>query len=258
MRAWIAASILFFAYVVAVAPLVRGLSGRRRALATAGSCGGLLICAATHFQPYSTALHDWIVPPVLFLIGYWSSGLLFAAPMPRAEAALEGLDRALRVDHMAAAAPRWMAELLELAYGGVYPLIPIALAVHVLGTSAPDPERFWTVILVTDYVCFAFLPWVQTRPPRAFRAADPWRSRVRRVNLRLLGKASIHVNTFPSGHAAEAVAAALLVIGAPSAWIAYISISAVLISAGAVLGRYHYAADALTGWVVAVCVWMLV
>jgi len=29
------------------------------------------------------------------------------------------------------------------------------------------------------------------------------------------------------------------------------------ISAGAVLGRYHYAADAIAGWIVAVVVWWL-
>jgi len=30
----------------------------------------------------------------------------------------------------------------------------------------------------------------------------------------------------------------------------------VLVSAGAVLGRYHYAADAVAGWVVAAAVWV--
>jgi membrane-associated phospholipid phosphatase len=121
----------------------------------------------------------------------------------------------------------------------------------------PDPERFWTVILVTDYVCFGFLPWVQTRPPRALRNGDPWRSRVRKFNLRLLGAASIQANTFPSGHAAEAFAAALLVVGAPWPWVAYVGVSALLVSAGTVLGRYHYAADALAGWAVAAFVWIL-
>jgi membrane-associated phospholipid phosphatase len=113
------------------------------------------------------------------------------------------------------------------------------------------------VILVTDYVCFAFLPWVQTRPPRALRNGDPWRSRVRRFNLRLLGAASIQANTFPSGHAAEAFAATLLVVGAPWPWVAYVGVSALLVSAGTVLGRYHYAADALAGWAVAAFVWIL-
>jgi len=35
-------------------------------------------------------------------------------------------------------------------------------------------------------------------------------------------------------------------------------VSALAISAGAVLGRYHYALDALAGWLVAVVVWLVV
>jgi hypothetical protein len=257
MRDWITASILFFAYVTVVAPLVRGLAGRRRTLAMAGSLAGLLLTAVAHLRPHSPVLHDWLIPPVLLLMAYWSSGLLFAAPMPRAEHMLDAVDRGLDVDALAAVAPRWVAELLELAYLGVYPLIPLAFAVHLLGTGNPDPERFWTVVLVTDFICFAFLPWVQTRPPRALRPGEPWRSRVRRLNLRLLGKTSIQVNTFPSGHTAEALAAWLLVLGAPWPWVWYVGMSAVMISAGAVLGRYHYVADAVAGWAVAAIVWIL-
>jgi membrane-associated phospholipid phosphatase len=36
------------------------------------------------------------------------------------------------------------------------------------------------------------------------------------------------------------------------------SLMALAISAGAVLGRYHYAADVLAGWLVALVVWLLV
>jgi PAP2 superfamily len=255
MLEWIAASIAFFLYVMVAAPLVRGLQARRRRLATAGSAAGLVIALAAHVQPHTAVLHDWIVPPALLLLAYWSSGLLFAAPMPRAECALVQLDRVLAIDRAAAAMPRWAAELLELAYISVYPLIPVALAIHLFATAAPDPERFWTVILVTDFVCFAFLPWIQTRPPRAVLTPDPWIARLRRINLRVLGRTSIQVNTFPSGHAAEALAAALLVIGAPWPWVVYVAINAALISAGAVFGRYHYAADAIAGWMVALGVW---
>ena len=45
---------------------------------------------------------------------------------------------------------RWLAEILEFAYAGVYPLIPIALALHLAYSPAPDADRFWTVVLVTD------------------------------------------------------------------------------------------------------------
>ena len=80
---------------------------------------------------------------------------------------------------------------------------------------------------------------------------------MRRFNLRLLGSTSIQANTFPSGHAAEGVAAALLVLAAPWPISAAVAVAALLVSAGAVLGRYHYAADAFAGWAVALVVWMV-
>jgi hypothetical protein len=258
MLGWIRASAAFFLYVILAVPFVRGLPRRRRLLAAAGSIAGLVVAIAATAQTPTKALHDWILPPSLLLIAYWTSGLLFAAPMPGVERALEAFDRSLNVDRWAARMPSGLTELLELSYLGIYPLVPIALAIHLFATPSPDPERFWTVILVTDFVCFAFLPWIHTRPPRAFRTGDPWISSLRRLNLRLLGKTSIQVNTFPSGHAAEAVAATLLVADAPWPLIASVAVSAVLVSVGAVLGRYHYAADALLGWIVAVAVWSVI
>jgi len=256
MPGWIAASAVFFFYVIAVSPIVPRLPRRARAMAMAGSLAGLAITAAAHLTPPHPILHDWLVPPALLLLAYWTSGLLFAAPMPRVEAALSAVDRWLEIDPAARATPRWLTQVLELAYVGVYPLVPIALVIHLASAEQPDPDRFWTVILVTDFICFACLPWIQTRPPRALTTAQPWNTATRRLNVRLLGKTGIQANTFPSGHAAEAVAAALLVATAPWPIAAAVAVAALLVSAGAVLGRYHYAADALAGWAVAVVVWV--
>lgn len=258
MGLWLAASAVYFVYVAVVAAGLRTLPRRARAralaLAAAGFAGAVL-AGRTELHPL---LRDWILPPLLLLLGYWTTGSLFVAPMPRAERALTAFDRALGVRRAAAALPRWAAELLEFAYAGVYPVIPIALVIHLIFAERPDPGRFWAVILVTDYVCFGMLPWVQTRPPRALEPDDPWRSSFRRFNLRLLGTASIHANTFPSGHAAEALAAALLALDAPWPIVAWMFVNAVAISAGAVLGRYHFGADALAGWAVALAVWLAV
>lgn len=258
MPGWTAAGSLFFAYVMVVSALLRGMPARRRTLSAAAAAAGLLLVWTTALAAGRPVLYDWLLPPSVLLVAYWTSGLLFVRPMPGAERALERVDRLLRIDAMAAASPRWLAELLELAYVGVYPLIPIALAIHVLWSPEPDPDRFWTVILVTDFICFACLPWIQTRPPRALRNVDPWVASVRRLNMKLVGRASIQVNTFPSGHAAEALAAALLVSGASTAILVSMLLVAVLISAGAVFGRYHYAADAIAGWIVAMGVWAAV
>ena len=94
-------------------------------------------------------------------------------------------------------------------------------------------------------------PWPTGDAP----TGEPWRSTIRAFNLRIAGSASIGVNTFPSGHAAEALAAALLVLDAPLPVVTVMFLNALAISAGAVLGRYHYAADALSGWLVALAVW---
>jgi membrane-associated phospholipid phosphatase len=208
---------------------------------------------APHWPP----AHEWLLPPALLLIGYWTSGLLFIAPIHWQERALLGWDRWLRVSETACRVPPWMATALEIAYVGVYPLVAIALIFHLLLSPDPDAVRFWTVVLVTDYLCFGFLPWIQTRPPRALEGVEPWQVPIRRFNVGLLGATSIQVNTFPSGHAAEALAAALLVLDTPLPAILFMGGAALAVSAGAVLGRYHYAADAVTGWLVALAVWWI-
>jgi membrane-associated phospholipid phosphatase len=256
MPAWQPATAAFFIYVGAVAVLMRGLDASKRRLALAGAAAGLAVAAGASVARHPL-LQDWLIPPLALLIGYWTSGLLFVAPMPRIERSLQAIDRALEIRRTAAAVPTALAEILECSYAAVYLVIPIALAIHLVATNGADADRFWTVILVTDYVCFGMLPWIQTRPPRALEPEPPWRARFRAVNLRLLGTMSIQANTFPSGHAAEALAAALLVIGAGPLAVSALLVMAVAISAGAVLGRYHYATDAFAGWAVAAIVWLL-
>jgi membrane-associated phospholipid phosphatase len=194
----------------------------------------------------------------LLLLAYWTTGLLFVAPMRRIERAFACFDRLVRIRTLGDRTPNGVAEFLEFAYAAVFALIPIALALHLNLSPRPDTVRFWTVILVTDFICFATLPWIQTRPPRALESGEPWPSSFRAFNLRWLGNASIQVNTFPSGHAAEALAAALLVSNLQAGIFIWMLFNAAAVSAGAVFGRYHYAIDALAGWFVATAVWLAV
>lgn len=255
MQLWQLASGAFFLYVVLIV-LWRGGDRPRDRKAIAGAGAGLLLTLVSALVELSLAA-TWIWPPLLLLIAYWSSGLLFVAPSPRQEAGLRWLDDRVGIREVANRTPRAVAEILEAAYAGVYLLIPLALLVRIWFLPPADPDRFWSIVLITDYVCFGVLPWVQTRPPRALDAGDPWPSALRAFNLRLLGATSIQVNTFPSGHAAEALAAALLVLGAPPGIVAMMFAAALAVSAGAVVGRYHYLADALAGWAVAVGVFVL-
>lgn len=253
MLSWELSSALFFAYVGSVALALRGIDRGVRLRVLGGAFLGVALDLGAAALPPQSFGRTWVLPPLLLLCAYWTSGGLFVAPMPRIEYLLNRADALFRIDEIAVRTPRAIAEGLECAYSCVYAVIPIALYVALTGGTAAD--HFWSVVLVTDYICFACLPWVQTRPPRAFRLADPWRSSWRTLNLRILNASSIQVNTFPSGHAAEALAAALLVSGASVPVVVAMSIAALGISAGAVLGRYHYALDAFSGWLVAAVVY---
>jgi membrane-associated phospholipid phosphatase len=256
MRPWQIASFTFFLYIllVVVATGRTGPSAARGALAGVGA--GLFVVLASIIFNDSWLLQNWLLPPMGLLIAYWASGLLFVAPNARQERALMWLDDRLAIRDIARRTPRIVADVLEAAYVGVYPLVLLGLVVHLTWSAQPDASRFWAVVLITDFICFGGLPWVQTRPPRALEPEEPWSSSLRRFNLRLLGATSIQVNTFPSGHAAEAVAAALLTLDAPWPVALFMWTAALAVSAGAVLGRYHYAADALTGWLVAAMVFV--
>ena len=258
MELWQTAGVVFFVYVILVVrirPPGPGPTAVGRVLA--GAIIGLLLLFASTIATQSLVLKHWIWPPAVLLVAYWTSGLLFVAPNVSQERALCWLDDRLAIRDVSRRTPRAVAEVLEAAYAGVYLLIPLALLINFRYSPSPDPGTFWSVVLITDFVCFGVLPWVQTRPPRALEDAEPWASSLRRFNLRVLGATSIQVNTFPSGHAAEGLAAALLVLAAPAGIVFAMLFAALAVSAGAVLGRYHYLADALAGWVVAVMVYLL-
>ena len=256
MPIWVLASVPYFVYILALAAFFPGVPGLSRLRAAGCSAAGLLAALLAAYTDVFW-LHSVVLPPTVLLIAYRASGFLWRGPMFAIEAGLASADRALGIPAMSRRTPRWLAEFLEFAYAGVYPLIPIALVLHLVFSPEPDADRFWTVVLVTDYVCFGMLPLLQTRPPRNLEGEPPWRASLRKLNLNILNKASIGMNTVPSGHAAEALAAALLVTGAPPRVVAGMFFFALSISAGAVFGRYHYAIDAAAGWVVATVVWAI-
>jgi membrane-associated phospholipid phosphatase len=70
-----------------------------------------------------------------------------------------------------------------------------------------------------------------------------------------VNRASIQVNTLPSGHAAGALATALAVgTIMPFAGIVFL-LAALLISIATVMGRYHYVVDTVLGVLVALAAW---
>lgn len=207
------------------------------------------------------ALRDWM-PVAQILFAYWVSGAFVGPAMPRAEAWLARADRRLfegwGLGALVTRVPRAVLELLELSYLSVYIVIPLGFGIVWFGASAPDAHRYWNVVVAAEVACYVTLPWICTRPPRALHLHDDIDRRtvaLRRLNLFILDRGSIQANTVPSGHAAGALATALMV-GEYLPWAGIaLGVLAAGIVAGSVVGRYHYATDSALGAAVAITAW---
>ena len=262
---WESIAIGYFTYLLIVALIGRRFSkARTRAFAGTAICAVVLGAQASpgiglRLHPLAFGL---VVPLAVLLGGYWLSGSFFVSPMRRVEEWLmAGDDRFLRRPGILAAyhaGPRAVREFFETAYVLVYAVIPAGVVTLALGGHADAIPRFWTVVLLAEFVSYGTMPWLQTRSPRVLEsppsAVQP-EPAIRRLNASILSRGSIQANTVPSGHAAGAVATALVVADAmPVAGIVFLVIAAAIVAA-TVLGRYHYLVDSLLGIVVAVGAW---
>ncbi len=198
------------------------------------------------------------MPLVYLLAGYWLPALIVRKPNLRFEQRLLNVDRRLfgsgGLARFERRAPRAVVEYLEVAYLLCYAVVPAGyLCLRLAGHGAGAIDRFWSVVLLAAFLCYGLLPWIPTRAPRAIEPPrDAARSRIRDMNLAVLNRASVQWNTFPSGHTAASLATALAVGREMPLAGVVLGILAVSIAAGSVVGRYHYAADAIVGAVVAV------
>src|SRR5262245_25581912 len=135
---WHAAAYGFFLYAAVLALAMRGLTSRRRTGALIGAGAGVLWTTAAIVAPTGSIARDWLLPPAVLLTAYWASGCLFVAPQASVERVFMAVDRALHVRESALRTPRWLTWCLELAYCGVYALIPAALALNLLLSANPD------------------------------------------------------------------------------------------------------------------------
>lgn len=240
--------VAYFAYLAVLAFSSRVPPRPRfRAVATAVLIIAVVLVLASLATP---VWRDWM-PFVFVLFGYWTPGLLVTGTNRRFEQRLLAIDHRLLGQDSAAIEQRMsrrVTHVLELAYLFCYPMIPLGLASLYAAGLRGESDRFWTAVFIAVFGCYGVLPLLPTRPPRAIeRERAETSGAVRRLNLKVLGVASIQLNTFPSGHAAASVATAL-VVGArlPSVGLA-LGLLALGITIGSVVGRYHYAADAVTG-----------
>ncbi len=234
----------YFGYLAALAVARRKV--RPAVLAMAA-----LVCIFTVGMPH-------VMPFLYLLSGYWLPALLVREPNRAFEQRLLGVDRTLFGSHglqrFEQRTPRVLIEYLELAYLLCYAVVPAGFACLLLaGYSAGALDTFWSVVLLAAFGCYGVLPWLPTRAPRAIESPGrEMRSSIRKMNLAVLNRASVQWNTFPSGHTAASLATALAVgMHMPLAGVV-LGIVAVSIAAGSVVGRYHYAADAIIGAAVAV------
>jgi len=244
--------VTYLAVVAAIAPRFRRARGP--VFAAAFAAWTIWAMARDTTQPLTIQI---LLPAGCLLGGYWLSGLFFVGPMAR-------LERwRLRIDERSGMSriewPRVVRDYFELAYALVYAVVPAGALTLAFGGHAAAVPRFWSVVLLAEFLSYGMLPWVQTRPPRAIESAKDRSSSappLRQFNLAVLGRASIQANTLPSGHAAGAVAAALAVATVmPTAALAFFAL-AVSIAIATVIGRYHYIVDSALGVVVAVGAWL--
>lgn len=248
----------YFTYLAFAAWRARAPAGQRwRVIAVAAAIISLVLTLTlVPSGPTIATLRDWL-PATYILVGYWLPAFLIRAPHLTLERWLLALDNRLLLRRgvwlWLERAPRVWLEYLELSYLLCYPLVPAAFAILYFSGGLEHTDRFWTAVLLAVYSCYGLLPWLPTRAPRSLDGSSGLcGSRIRALNLRVLQHGSVTWNTFPSGHAAGGVAAALSVmVELPIVGVALLFV-AISIMIGSVLGRYHYAADAVAGAAVAI------
>ena len=257
---WIVAGYLL--YVLGVAWGLRIAAGRRTIVTAVVMADAVVLVGLSFAETgFPRIVRDW-TPALQILVAYWLSGAFLRQPMPRAEAALLAADDVLfgrlGADWFVRCAPRWVLEYLELTYLTVYAVVPLGFAVVYTWAPRSTVDPYWTVVLVAELACYGMLPWIETRPPRALGHHMAITTRdltIRRWNMRVLGAGSVGANTVPSGHAAGAIATALAAGTLVPAALLPLLVLALSITAASVLGRYHYALDAVLGVAVALAAW---
>jgi PAP2 superfamily len=240
----------FLVFGVAALFLTRVRPGWRRSLVLALVGALIVVCGrvfAREWAPLGT-VGDWW--PVLAIpVAYWVPAPLAGVPNEALERRLMafdlGLGRLLAPDGV----PPFIDRLLEAAYLMVYPMVPIGLVAVLASAGSAPVGRYWQTVLLAVLPCYALLPVLTTRPPRAVEAQDRRRDAkaLRDANLRFMDLFSNHWNTVPSAHASGAVAVAVEVARAGSPLAPAFALLALGIATATVRGRYHYAVDTVAG-----------
>src|ERR1043166_7206924 len=102
--------------------------------------------------------------------------------------------------------------LLEGAYLSVYVIAPMMIASLYALRRRGEADRLWTALLLGLMLAYIQFPFWPSEPPRAvFPGSDMpnYFTRLRQLNLFLVGNYGIHSSVFPSAHVSGAMAGAL-------------------------------------------------
>ena len=262
-----------FALVLAVAAWATGLTShplpmRRRWIVTSLAVVAIMIVdlgrfSASFLSPGHLSILSDCLAVALFLVPYWQTGEFFLQPNLKMQNRLLAFDRWLLPSIAAKSGTEQtvIGFLLEMAYLFCYPLVPLGLLAVYMAGLREKVGGFWFVVLMSTYICYAITPFVPAFPPGSLcgdqtdtSAPEKDTNKARSFNRWILKRGSILAISFPSAHVASAFAIALVLLRyALPIGVAFLVI-AVLISLGAVVGRYHYALDVLLGAATAMAV----
>ena len=236
-------------------------SMRRKVLILLINCTFLAVMVLIRFGEdwtsyrFISVVRDWL-PAMLILVVYHEAGMLISNRRNTAfeqkllswdRRWLEGTFQRLRPSRFGL-----IKEFLEFCYLLCYPLVPLGLGSLYLARLNHLADAFWVCVLPPILFCYASSPFFPSLPPRRLSPAPPAeRLLLRRINVWVLNRGSIHANTFPSAHVAGSLATAFALIQfLPFVGTLYLVVAAG-ITLGSVYGRYHYGADGVLGIVVA-------
>ncbi len=236
------------------------------AIAAIGAIGLLMIAfvfLGESFLPQSRAavVRD-LLPAVLMPMVYWQAGWLSGKINHGFQATLQHIDRKLVNGWMPILAKpkfRWAMAILELAYISCYVVVPLGLVVLYWNGLERHVPEYWAVSLLATYPCYAFTAFFPTQPPRILekKPTETVTGKIRTFNLWVVRSFSTELNTFPSAHVTATLGSSLVLLHfIPSVGLVFVLIS-IGIGLGAVMGRYHYAADVLLAAILTLAVYVL-
>jgi membrane-associated phospholipid phosphatase len=259
---WIIATFFTWTSVLALTLSISTAMRVRTLLANAMVLLVYLVLSRLRDRLWVDYLRDW-VPQALMILAYKETGWFAPAKHTNAlehqwiiwdRLLLDTLHGRALVESVGAALP----SLLELSYSFVYAVPPLTMGVlYMLGLKKRS-DTLLTIYLLGLFVCYAQFPFWPSEPPRTVFAGEDLpgvRTVFRDFNLWLVGNYGIHTSVFPSAHVSGAFAAAMGILYlAPqrrrllTAYFTY----AALVATATVYGRYHYAVDAVAGFVIGV------